>query len=173
MSKVSEALELFRTCQTDDKSLEIMIDAIPEMATLLLRCKPWIEWLKVYLGQYLEYCSSDLNIVELSSILAEMGEGKHLPCADAKRCPQANDVTCQECEKGGGEMTVAQIVKDYLENHGYDGLFCEMPFEGNCGCSKDDLFPCGRIFELCQPAYKHKDRNFYLEKEAPDGKDRD
>jgi hypothetical protein len=71
----------------------------------------------------------------------------------------------EDCEKGGGEMTVAQIVKDYLENHGYDGLFCEMPFEGNCGCSKDDLFPCGRIFELCQPAYKHKDGNFYLEKE--------
>lgn len=23
----------------------------------------------------------------------------------------------------------------------------------------------GRIFELCQPAYKHKDGNFYLEKE--------
>lgn len=77
MSKVSEALELFRTCQTDDRSIEIMIDTIPEMAALLLRCKPWIGWAKIYLEQYPEYTSSDLNIAELSSILTEMsGEEK-------------------------------------------------------------------------------------------------
>ncbi|MEN6487348.1 MAG: hypothetical protein ABFD66_00455 [Smithella sp.] len=28
---------------------------------------------------------------------------KHLPCTGAKRCPQADDVTCEECEKECGE----------------------------------------------------------------------
>ena len=84
MSKVSEALELFRTCQTDDKSLEIMIDAIPEMAALLSRCKPVLESalslyrFKAAWSEDEETC--DLYTkkkVELESILAEMsGEEK-------------------------------------------------------------------------------------------------
>jgi len=78
MSKVSEALELYRTCHVDDKSLEIMIDSMPDMAALLLKCKPWIEWLKLYLKQYPEYASADSSIAELESILAEMnGEENH------------------------------------------------------------------------------------------------
>lgn len=86
MSKVSEALELFRACQTDDRSIEIMIDTIPEMAELLLRCKPWIEErLNYWTNLSSTMGAADItvwenlvkNIAELSSILAEMnGEEK-------------------------------------------------------------------------------------------------
>lgn len=62
-------------------------------------------------------------------------------------------------------MTVAEIVKEYLDSHGHDGLFWEGPgCSDNCGCSKDDLFPCMSCSRSCQPAYEHKDRSFYLEK---------
>lgn len=48
-------------------------------------------------------------------------------------------------------MTVKEIVKDYLERNGYDGLCTQ-----DCGCDKDYLFPCcGEGFpEHCVPAYK-------------------
>lgn len=47
-------------------------------------------------------------------------------------------------------MTVREIIKAYLDEHGYDGL------AGNeCGCSKDDLAPCE--FPLCcVPGHKGK-----------------
>ena len=35
-------------------------------------------------------------------------------------------------------MTVREIVKTWLEEHGYDGL-CS----GGCGCRVKDLMPCG------------------------------
>ena len=31
-----------------------------------------------------------------------------LPCEDAKRCPQAVDVTCEECRNPGDPMTMAE-----------------------------------------------------------------
>lgn len=44
-----------------------------------------------------------------------------------------------------------QMVRSYLEQNGYDGLFCE-----ECGCSLDDLMPCGRNewSWSCQAGYK-------------------
>ena len=53
-------------------------------------------------------------------------------------------------------MTVKEIVKEYLEKNGYDGLCGE-----NCGCGLDDFMPCGMFANDstvigCKPAYKHK-----------------
>lgn len=48
-------------------------------------------------------------------------------------------------------MTVKEIVKDYLEQNGFDGLCSE-----NCGCGLDDIMPCDCETNNCQPAYKHK-----------------
>jgi len=53
-------------------------------------------------------------------------------------------------------MTVKEIVKEYLEKNGFDGLCSE-----NCGCGLDDFMPCGMFANDstvigCTPAYKHK-----------------
>ena len=40
--------------------------------------------------------------------------------------------------KHGSPKTVLEVVKEYLATHGYDGLCTE-----GCGCSVDDLAPCG------------------------------
>lgn len=50
-------------------------------------------------------------------------------------------------------MTVNEIIVRYLEDNGYDGLYC--PFDP-CGCYKDDLCPCGNLINLweCEPGYK-------------------
>lgn len=48
-------------------------------------------------------------------------------------------------------MNVREIIKKYLDDNGYDGLCRE-----ECGCGKDDLFPCGDpggSGEYCVPAY--------------------
>ena len=47
-------------------------------------------------------------------------------------------------------MTVLEIVKKYLEDNGYDGL-CNTDFE--CGCSINNLEPCGAMRSDCQAAY--------------------
>jgi hypothetical protein len=47
-------------------------------------------------------------------------------------------------------MTVREIVRAYLDKHGYDGLY----LWGTCGCLKDDLMPCGEPNPLCAPGYK-------------------
>lgn len=46
-------------------------------------------------------------------------------------------------------MTVLEIVKQYLQEHGYDGLCSDV-----CGCAIDDLAPCGEMTESCCAAYK-------------------
>lgn len=47
-------------------------------------------------------------------------------------------------------MNVYDIVREYLETHGYDGLAGE-----GCGCTLDDLAPCGHMDE-CVPGIKKK-----------------
>ncbi len=47
-------------------------------------------------------------------------------------------------------MNAREFMKKYLEENGYDGL-CQS--EVDCGCGKDDLFPCGVIEWMCKPAY--------------------
>lgn len=45
--------------------------------------------------------------------------------------------------------TVLDIVKAYLVDHGYDGLFSP----GDCACRVDDLAPCGQMRGDCQVGY--------------------
>jgi len=45
-----------------------------------------------------------------------------------------------------------QMIKSYLEQNGFDGLFCD-----ECGCSLDDLMPCGGDWAIkCRAGYKHQ-----------------
>lgn len=46
-------------------------------------------------------------------------------------------------------ITVLDIVKQYLIANGYDGLYYH-----NCGCTIEDLIPCGACFDDCIPGYK-------------------
>jgi len=46
-------------------------------------------------------------------------------------------------------MNVKDIVKKYLEDNGYDGLYADY-----CGCEIDDLFPCCEDFGDCEPGIK-------------------
>ena len=50
-------------------------------------------------------------------------------------------------------MTVKEIVKKYLEDNGYSGLYEE---SGECGCELLDLAPCGDMMERCHAGYKVK-----------------
>lgn len=44
--------------------------------------------------------------------------------------------------------TTKEIIKQWLIDNGYDGLYCE-----DCGCFLDDLFPCGDIGCNCKAGY--------------------
>jgi hypothetical protein len=46
-------------------------------------------------------------------------------------------------------LTARDIVLEYLDAHGYDGLY-----DDDCGCIKDDLAPCGEISTDCLPGYR-------------------
>lgn len=54
-------------------------------------------------------------------------------------------------------ITVGEIVRQYLEEHEFDGLCCDTQyhFDEPCGCSIDDLCPCDddNVFS-CRAAYK-------------------
>ena len=45
---------------------------------------------------------------------------------------------------------VIEIVEEYLQEHGYDGLF----FPGECACEVGDLAPCGEYIGGCRVGYK-------------------
>jgi hypothetical protein len=46
-------------------------------------------------------------------------------------------------------MRIKEIVKEYLKQAGFDGLY----LPGECACKIDDLFPCGEITDDCLPGY--------------------
>ncbi len=49
-------------------------------------------------------------------------------------------------------ITVKDIIIAYLQEHGYDGLWCG---NGDCSCTPDDLAPCSEMTpEYCQPGVK-------------------
>ena len=52
-------------------------------------------------------------------------------------------------ENSGVGFTIAQIVKEYLQENDFDGLF----FPGVCSCELKDLFPCGDNCADCQAGY--------------------
>jgi len=48
-------------------------------------------------------------------------------------------------------MTIIEIIKQGLEQSGYNGLV----YEDVCGCEKDDLSPGNCLSDSCEPGYKH------------------
>ncbi len=49
-------------------------------------------------------------------------------------------------------MRVKEIVKAYLEQHEFDGLYRINCYD--CACKRDDLMPCGyEGIDLCEPGY--------------------
>jgi hypothetical protein len=52
----------------------------------------------------------------------------------------------------GIEMNVREIVKQWLKDNGYDGLWSD-----DCGCQIDDLMPCCDYCTNCKPGYKHEE----------------
>ena len=47
------------------------------------------------------------------------------------------------------QWTLLDIVKDYLENEGYDGLYAN-----DCGCEVSNLAPCGYLQADCRAGVK-------------------
>ena len=50
-----------------------------------------------------------------------------------------------------GPFTLREITVDWLETHGYDGLYSE---DGDCACQLSDLMPCGEPGVGCSAGYK-------------------
>ena len=50
-------------------------------------------------------------------------------------------------------MNVEQIVREYLEKNGHDGLFNE---NGGCGCDLKEFMECGFQDTFCVAAHKEK-----------------
>ncbi len=49
-------------------------------------------------------------------------------------------------------MNVKEIVKKFLEDNGFDGLWSN---DNECGCEISDLMPCGQVEENdCSPGVK-------------------
>lgn len=62
-------------------------------------------------------------------------------------------------------MDIQEIVKKWLIDNGFDGLFSEC-----CSCDVGDLMACGQP-QNCQPGYKVPcdcgDHRFHIQKEKP------
>lgn len=56
-------------------------------------------------------------------------------------------------------LNVEEIVKQYLIEHGYDGLCND---DGDCGCSLDDFNPCGELTCYCVAAYNHGTKDDFI-----------
>lgn len=53
-------------------------------------------------------------------------------------------------ESLGRRVDLGDIVKEYLDTHGFDGLYSS----GECGCYKDNLFPCESPQADCAAGYR-------------------
>jgi hypothetical protein len=50
-------------------------------------------------------------------------------------------------------MDVIDIVKEYVKNNGFDGLYnCNL----ECGCVLDDFCNCGDLRMECEAVYRHE-----------------
>lgn len=52
---------------------------------------------------------------------------------------------------GGERMKVKDIIKKYLQDNDYQGLY----HPGDCGCNLEDLMPCSGDCSDCEPGYVH------------------
>ena len=57
--------------------------------------------------------------------------------------------------------TLDEIIADWLKAHDYDGLYCFLGDDENCGCGLDDLMPCAQnngspSVSECEAAYAYK-----------------
>jgi hypothetical protein len=70
-------------------------------------------------------------------------------------------------------LTVKDIVLEYLEAHGYDGLYYEGLHLGDeCFCLKDDLMPyCEGSGATCHPGHKGSWHAIYPEKQTAEETD--
>lgn len=60
-------------------------------------------------------------------------------------------------------MTLIEIIKDYLDKNGFDGLY---DHELKCQCLKDELCKCDNPGPFsCKPGYLHKGGHIHEEKE--------
>ena len=66
-------------------------------------------------------------------------------------------------------MRIKEIIKEYLKQAGYDGLY----LPGECACKIDDLFPCGEVTDDCLPGYLAPcppncgEHGFHIQEEKP------
>jgi len=62
---------------------------------------------------------------------------------------------------------VVEIVRKYLVDNGYDGLFSE----GVCACTHEDLAPCGQIEGNCTAGFKTPcncgEHDYHIEETKP------
>jgi len=54
------------------------------------------------------------------------------------------------------EMNVIEILKKWLKDNGYDGLYND-EYDDICGCSLDDFVPCAGVNERCKAGYFSED----------------
>lgn len=62
-------------------------------------------------------------------------------------------------------MSILHIVREYLKDHKYDGLF-----KNGCGCTLDDLMPCDEPYPYCRAGYEHTDskgKSIICERKGP------
>lgn len=57
-------------------------------------------------------------------------------------------------KSGNSDKTVREIVAEWLEKNGYDGLYA--PAYGDCACLISDLMPCEGEVGDCIAGYKRK-----------------
>ena len=65
-------------------------------------------------------------------------------------------------------MNIYDIIREYIEKNGYDGLVSE-----ECGCVLGDLAPC-EMMDDCEPAYKwpgDEESAFYMRTVKPAGEE--
>ncbi len=69
-------------------------------------------------------------------------------------------------------MNVRDILREWLEAHGYEGLRHD-----ECGCTVDDLMLCDEPCTTCEPGYRGSDPSgeydwlIYLSRDAAEAKE--
>lgn len=56
-------------------------------------------------------------------------------------------------ETSKDNLIVTEIIKDWLKEHDFDGLYS---VESQCGCAIEELSICGEIYQDCRAGYKAK-----------------